>query len=219
MKIERPSLKEQIFNILRRKIIEAEIKPGEVLVESEIARNFGVSRGPVHDALCVLESEGFLSRGENGSLFVTVLTKKDVHEIYSLRSVIEGLAARIAVVNFNNDDIRYLEKCLENIAELKNKDGVVSVPNNMEIHRFVMEKANHKRAYDLWKNFQLQHKMLAFYVMSSDSVEDALIKHTKLVEVLKTKNPDNAEKAMKDHIMDAWEITNRYLKNFPDGIM
>lgn len=215
MIIERPSLKDQILNILRKKIIMGKIKPGEFIVESEIARNFGVSRGPVHDALTVLEAEGFLSRSENGNIFVTTITKEDVFEIYSLRSVIEGLSARIAVTKFNDNDIKYLDKCLINIAELKNSDGVSAVPSTMEIHRFVMEKAQHKRAYELWKNLNLHIKMFASVVMSHDRVEDTLVKHSTLVEALKTKNESIAEQAMKSHIMEAWEITNLSRQELP----
>ncbi|KJS83197.1 MAG: hypothetical protein JM58_13100 [Peptococcaceae bacterium BICA1-8] len=212
MIIERPSLKDQILNILRKKIIMGDIKPGEVIVESEIARNFGVSRGPVHDALIVLENEGFLSRAENGSIFVTKITKEDVFEIYSLRSAVEGLAAKIAVTRFNDEDIKYLDKCLMDIAELKNDDGVTAVPNTMEIHRFVMGKAQHKRAYELWKNLNLHIKMFALVSMSHDRVEDTFVKHSELVEALKTKNESIAEQAMKTHIMGAWEIVNPYIK-------
>ncbi|MGI6226713.1 MAG: GntR family transcriptional regulator [Peptococcales bacterium] len=219
MIIERPSLKDQILNILRKKIITGDIKPGEIVIESEIARNFGVSRGPVHDVLTILEAEGFLSRGENGSVYVTTITKEDVFEIYSLRSIIEGLSAKIAVTKFNDEDIRYLDQCLINIAALKDNDGVIAVPNTIEIHRFVMEKAQHRRAIELWKNLNLHIKMLASFVMSSDSVEDTLVKHTKLVEALKSKNENIAEQAMRAHIMEAWEIASHYINVSQNSII
>ncbi|MFZ7101061.1 MAG: GntR family transcriptional regulator [Peptococcaceae bacterium] len=219
IKIERPSIKEQVLKLLRGEIIRGDIKPGEQIIESELARNLGISRGPVHEAVTILENDGFVQREESGSIYVAKLTKSDVFEIYSMRSVIEGLAARLAVVKFTADDIKYFDQCLANIAELKNNtDGVTAVPNTMEIHRFLMEKADHKRVYELWKNINLQLKMLASVVMFYDRVEDTLIKHTKLVESLKTMDPDRAERAIREHIMDAWKIADKYMQEETEQI-
>jgi DNA-binding GntR family transcriptional regulator len=218
-KLERPqSLKEQILNILRKEIIKGNMKPGEHISESEIARKFGTSRGPVREALAILENEGFLTRSENGSIFVTTLTKKDAYEIYTMRSVIEGLAARLAVEKFTTEDIAYLDKCLNEIAELEsNVDGVNAVPNTLEIHRFVMEKANHRRLFDLWMNLNLQLKILASVVMTYDRIEDTLIKHSQLVEALKKRDPLVAEQAMRDHIMEAWQIVDNNMNAVEKG--
>ncbi|KJS18891.1 MAG: hypothetical protein VR72_20590 [Clostridiaceae bacterium BRH_c20a] len=212
-KVERsPSLKEQILNILRKDFIKGKFKPGDHIVESEIARKFGTSRGPVREALVILENEGFLTRSENGNIFVTTLTKKDLYEIYSLRSLIEGFAAKLAVPNFSEEDIAYLNKCLNNIAELKGSlNQSIAVPNTLEIHRFVIVKSDHKRLIDLWQNLDLQLKMLGSVVMVFDTVEGTLIKHSQLIRALITKDPNIAEKAITEHIMEAWKIADQYI--------
>ena len=207
LKLERPeSLKEQILNILRKEIVLGNMKPGEQVVESEIARNYGISRGPVREALVILQQEGFLSRSENGSIFVTTVTKKDVHEIYSLRSVIEGLAARLAVEKFTDEDIAYLDKCVNDMAKLNsNMDDVNTKPYTLKIHQYVVEKADHKRLNDLWTNLNL-HRILAPVVITYDNAEECFKKHAQLVEELKKGDPLLAEQAVKEHIMASWHL-------------
>jgi len=212
-KVERsPSLKEQILNILRKDFIKGSIKPGDHIIESEIAQKYGTSRGPVREAMVILENEGLITRGANGNIFVTTLTKKDLYEIYSLRSLIEGFAAKLAVPNFSNEDIAYLNKCLNTIEKLKGSiNQTITVPNTLEIHRFVVVKSNHKRLFDLWQNLNLQLKMLGSIVMMFDTVEGTLIKHSQLIRALITKDPFIAEKEIIEHIMEAWKIADQYM--------
>lgn len=219
-KIERsPSLKEQILNILRKDFIKGKLRPGDQIVEAEIARRFGTSRGPVREALVILENDGFITRTENGNIFVTTLTKKDLYEIYSLRGLLEGFAAKLAVPNFSDEDIVYLNKCLSSIADLKGSlNQTIAVPNTLEIHRFVIVKSDHKRLYDLWQNLNLQLKMLGSIVMMHETVEGTLIKHSKLIEALITRDPFIAEKAITEHIMEAWEIANQSMSREDESI-
>jgi DNA-binding GntR family transcriptional regulator len=213
-KLERPAnLKDQVVSALRKSIIAGELKTGEQIVEAKLAAEMGISRGPIREAIGILEGEGFLTRAD-GCLTVTTLTRKDIYEIYSLRSVIEGLAARIAVEKFKPDDIAYMEKVLWEIARADPMgDGTVTVKSSLAIHRFIMDKADHKRLLDLWLNLNMQLKMLASMVMTHDTITDTFSKHTKLIEALKSGDPDIAEQAMRKHIMDSWRIVEKQLGN------
>ncbi len=213
-KLERPTnLKNQVVLVLRKSIIAGELKSGEQIVEAKLAAEMGISRGPIREAIGVLEAEGFLTR-VGGMLTVTTLTHKDIYEIYSLRSVIEGLAARIAVEKFTPGDIEHMEKILGKVAELgPTADGTAAVASTLAIHRFIMDKAGHRRVLDLWLNLNMQLKMLASMVMSHDTVTDSFAKHNKLIQVLKSGDPGAAEQAMRDHIMDSWRIVEKQLGN------
>ncbi len=213
-KLERPiNLKDQVVNAIRKSIIAGELKAGEQIVEAKLAAEMGISRGPIREAIGILEGEGFLARA-GGLLTVTTLTRKDIFEIYSLRSVIEGLAARIAVEKFTPGDIEHLEKILWEISRVDpTVDGTVTVTSSLAIHRFVLDKADHRRLLDLWLNLNMQLKMLASVVMTHDTVTDTFSKHAKLIEVLKSGNPDIAEQAMRNHIMDSWRIVEKQLEN------
>jgi DNA-binding GntR family transcriptional regulator len=213
-KLARPiNLKDQVVSALRKSIIAGELKAGEQIVEAKLAAEMGISRGPIREAIGILEGEGFLTRAD-GSLTVTTLTRKDIYEIYSLRSVIEGLAARIAVEKFTPRDIEYMEKVLWEIARVDPMvDGTVTVRSSLAIHRFIMDKADHKRLLDLWLNLNMQLKMLASMVMMHDTITDTFSKHTRLIEALKSGDPDVAEQAMRNHIMDSWRIVEKQLRN------
>lgn len=213
-KLERPiNLKDQVVNALRKSIIAGELKAGEQIVEAKLAAEMGISRGPIREAIGILEGEGYLTRA-GGLLTVTTLTRKDIYEIYSLRSVIEGLAARIAVKKFTPRDIEHMEKILWDISKVDPTiDGTMTIRSSLAIHRFVLDKADHKRLLDLWLNLNMQLKMLASMVMTHDSVTDSFSKHAKLVQVLKSGDPDVAEQAMRNHIMDSWLIVEKQLGN------
>ena len=89
-------LKQQIQTRLKQAILDGSLAPGEQLVEGEIARQFGVSRSPVREAIQELESQGYVVKKPRRGTFVTELTPQAVTEIYSLRVLLEGYAAIIA---------------------------------------------------------------------------------------------------------------------------
>ena len=91
------ALPSKIANMLRREIYENTLKAGDHLNETQIASRMGVSRGPVRDALRILETEHLVVRTPHRGAFVTWLTRKDVDEIYSFREALELLALRFVL--------------------------------------------------------------------------------------------------------------------------
>ncbi|MDD4754427.1 MAG: GntR family transcriptional regulator, partial [Desulfitobacteriaceae bacterium] len=65
------SLKEQVLDTLRKEILRGNIKSGDFLVESELARKFNISRGPIREAISILESDGLIKKNESGQIYVT----------------------------------------------------------------------------------------------------------------------------------------------------
>ncbi len=94
--IKHSNLSHRIYEILKDQIINEELAPGERLLDDKLASSFGVSRTPVREALTRLTSEGLVEITPRSGIYVKKLTRKDVEEIYKIRKVLEGLAAREA---------------------------------------------------------------------------------------------------------------------------
>src|SRR3954453_21086728 len=90
------SLPDQVYEHLRRAIVTAQLKPGEKLVELEIAAQMGTSQGPVREALQRLERDGLFERQARIATYVSSISMDEMYELFSVRSVIEGFAIRRA---------------------------------------------------------------------------------------------------------------------------
>ncbi|MBI4757519.1 MAG: GntR family transcriptional regulator, partial [Chloroflexi bacterium] len=96
-RVEGPlSLKDKAYAAIKDAILSLQLKPGEPLVETELAEQLGISKTPVRDALQHLERGGFVTRVLFKGTYVTEVTLKDLKEVFQLRAVLEGLAARLA---------------------------------------------------------------------------------------------------------------------------
>lgn len=93
--ISRKTLREQVAEVLRKKILNGEIKPGERMIEAQISEEFQTSRGPVREALRQLEEEGLLEYESHKGCIVRTMTYAEMQEAYLIRSTLEELAVKM----------------------------------------------------------------------------------------------------------------------------
>jgi GntR family transcriptional regulator, trigonelline degradation regulator len=110
-------LRRQVLDELRHSIIAGRLAPGARLVERELVAMMGVSRTVVREALRQLETEGLISIIPNKGPIVRELTFAEARDLYSIRAVLEGLAARRFVENANDNQVEKLEQALDATAE------------------------------------------------------------------------------------------------------
>ena len=89
------ALPDRIYLSLEEAILEGKVKPGDRLIEDELSKGFGVSRGPIREALRLLEKDGLVKRVPRKGAIVEWISKDDISEMFEVRSVLEGLAAKI----------------------------------------------------------------------------------------------------------------------------
>src|SRR2546423_13163446 len=92
---DHPSLQEKVYDHLKQAILAGEIEPGERLLETRLAQSLGVSRIPVREAIRKLEREGLIVVFPRRGVYASSLSPRDVDEVYAVRAVLEGLAARL----------------------------------------------------------------------------------------------------------------------------
>jgi DNA-binding GntR family transcriptional regulator len=139
-------LRENIYNKIRNNIIRGQLSPGERLIEDRLAKEFKVSRSPVREALRLLESEGLIKFEANRGITVSKLSIKQVEEIYELRWVLEGHAARISASKATAKDLKFLkdhQKQLKIAAKERDMDSWLK--HNALFHGFFYKNCGNNR--------------------------------------------------------------------------
>ena len=201
------SLRGRVFHRLREDILSGKYKEGDELKEVAIGEELGVSRTPVREAFRQLELEGLIQIIPNKGAYVTGITEKDVKDIYMIRSLLEGLCAKWACEHITEAQMEemeeniYLSKFhaqkghLEQLAELDNR-----------FHEILYEACNSKILEHQLRDFheyvlRVRKKTLSNANRGPKSNEE----HEKIMEAIKAKDADKAEKLANMHIINAYE--------------
>ena len=178
-------------------------RPGDRLVESELAERFGVSRTPIREALQWLETQSLLTR-DGRSLIVASLDHNQLSELYVVRAELEGLAARLAARHATAEEARVLRDMVEaDQALLGNPKGLARA--NRRFHKQI-HLASHNRY--LVQQLDLVHRSMALMATTSLAAEGrgevALAEHSAIVTAIENRDEMAAYQALKDHISKAF---------------
>lgn len=179
-------------------------KPGDRLVESELAERFGVSRTPIREALQRLETQTLLIR-DGRSLIVGALDHNQLSELYAVRAELEGLAARLAAQHGVPEEVRVLRKMVGEDRKLIGNPKALALANR-RFHKQI-HLASHNRY--LVQQLDLVHRTMALLATTSLAVEGrsqgALDEHDAIVTAIENGDGDAAYAALKEHISKAFE--------------
>jgi len=183
-------------------------RPGDRLVESELAERFGVSRTPIREALQRLETQSLLAR-DGRSLIVASLDHNQMAELYVVRRELEGLAARLAAKHATDEEVRVLNKMVEEDAALVDNPAALARANR-RFHRQV-HLASHNRY--LVQQLDLVYRSMALMATTTLAAAGrgaiALDEHRRIVDAIAAGDGDAAYRALKDHISNAFETRLR----------
>ena len=197
------SRSEFVYASLRDAIWEGRFAPNERIPEEEIARSLGVSRTPVREALRRLQERGLLSVGAGRTLVVAELSKAQVFELYAMREILEGSAARFAAQHASEAEIDILHRLLGEFEKYRD-DPRALISLNRRFHGAICEAAHNRY---LIQTLEGMHDSLAllhgntFRVPNRREQSDA--EHRRIVLAIKRRDPDAAEKAAREHVRQA----------------
>ena len=201
-------MQKDAYTLILESIEAGTYKPGDRLVESELADAMGVSRTPVREALQRLETQGMLSR-DGRSLIVASLDHNQLAELYMVRAELEGLAARLAARHATDEEIRVLGDMVAEDHALKDNPTALARANR-RFHKQV-HLASHNRY--LVAQLELVHRSMALLASTSLAVEGrgetALAEHAAIVEAIAQGDGDAAYSALRQHISKAFETRLR----------
>jgi len=194
---------------MKNRILGFDLKPGEKIQESEIARELRVSRTPIREALNKLEQEGFIKILSNKGYFVSDITSKEIEELYEIREALEILAMRAAVRNARQEDWAHLEQILLK----KEKDS--EKPKN---HLFKDAHKFHEEIARISGNQTLQHmldtvsdKIYRLHWMDIFFADRGKKSHQEHLEILKRLKQGKVEEAI--------AATQRHLRHSKESIL
>lgn len=202
-------MQKDAYTLILEAIESGLYKPGDRLVESELAERLGVSRTPVREALQRLETQAMLTR-DGRSLIVASLDHNQLAELYAVRSELEGLAARLAARNATPEELRVLRSMVEEDRGLVGGDPRALSRANKRFHKQI-HLASHNRF--LVQQLDLVHRSMALMANTSFAAEGrdlvALDEHDQIVRAIEAGDGEAAYQALKAHISRAFETRLR----------
>lgn len=202
-KVRHKSLAERVFEDLSNAILTGALEQGERLNESVLSQKMGVSRAPVREALSKLVKHGLALQKPRKGTFVEEWNKQDLQEVATLRSVLEGLAAKLASSNLESPDIHYLEDAIECMATAeKKKDNKQLIDLDYLFHARIYECSEHKRLQRTLENLSLQIRFFRIITRPSDIVSYPE-QHKILLEAIRSQDPERAQQVAIEHVMSS----------------
>lgn len=196
------SLGSRVFHKIREGILSGKYAANEELKEKNIGDELGVSRTPVREALRQLELEGLVSIIPNKGAYVVGLSKKDIRDIYEMRSLLEGLCAKWAAVNVTEEQLNELEENIflsEFHAGKQNWEQMVELDNRF--HEILYLASGSKELKHILTDYhQYVQRVRKITLAEAKRVQKSTEEHKVIVEALKKHDPEKAEEAATIHI-------------------
>lgn len=186
---------------MKQAILEGRLEPGQKLVALQIAEEMGVSRMPVREALKRLEAEGFVFSSPHKEAVVADLSPEDIERIYEIRRVLEAFAIRKACLNITENQIKELERIVEEAEVLmkRGEDGLFQEKND-EFHFALFEAADNDKLAQILTNLWEQCKYYrALGTVLKGKPEVSLAEHRGIIKAIRDGDPDTAERILMEH--------------------
>jgi len=198
---------------IRDAIVDGRLEPGRRLKEEQLASELGISRTPVREALLVLQAEGLVDALPNRGSTVRTYARRDLEEMYELREVLEGHAARRAAARVSGADLRALRASCERFTELvQGRDVRALVTENGVFHQAILAAAGSERLAAMLRevvSLPLVYRSYVWY--SPEQAAASCAYHHALVETLERGDADAAEATMRRHVRDARDVLLAHL--------
>ena len=197
------TLRESIVDIIRKRIINRELQPGQKIVEQELAKEFQTSRAPIREALRELENEGLVEYVRNAGCSVKEITFEESFEIYLMRANYEIMAVRLLGGKIPEETLQEMEEILERMKNLDvdEYDQLFSYDN--KFHSCLIRMTGMKSLYKAWKSLNYGN-IVTGYNLASD--KKAVITrqypiHKELLEACKSRKKEEICRVLSDHYM------------------
>lgn len=207
-KIQATSLVDAVTERLESAIVGGELAPGERLSEQALAVKYGISRGPLREAIRRLEGRRLLERKANIGVSVVELSPRRMDELLAVREALEGMACRLAAERITLNEVTLLRQLLTDHAaleEVQSGEGYYQQSGDFDFHFRIAKASNNEYLismitvdlYDLLRVYRYKSSTM------SGRAAKALEEHYAILEALEAQDPDRAEEAMRAHLREA----------------
>lgn len=197
-------LREVIFNSLREAIIIGELRPGERLMEVQLAEKMGVSRTPVREAIRKLELEGLVDMIPRKGAHVAELSVKDIMDVLEVRASLDGLATALAAERITEDELKELKHINSQFTlyiEKENLNG--SIKKDSEFHDIIYNASRNDKLIAILGNLREQvQRFRVIYLKDYSSPKNLVKEHNDIYEAVCSRSVDSARISAKSHIIN-----------------
>lgn len=196
-------LREIIFDSLKEAIIVGELKPGERLMEVQLAEKMGVSRTPIREAIRKLELEGLICMIPRKGAQVADLSTKDIIDVLEIRAVLDSLAASLAAERITKEELKNLKNVYNQFVTCVEKENINgSVKKDVDFHDIIYQASRNEKLIQMVNNLREQvQRFRIIYIKDIKSHKDLLTEHFKILEAIKEKDRVKAGEIARLHIV------------------
>lgn len=203
---KRPLYREEIGNAIRDAIVSGDLKPGDRIVETQWAKDLGVSQSPVREAIRELEMMGLVENIPYQGCFVRKATKQDMKDAYRVRMYLEMLGIQDAVEGATDDQLKEIYKIFKEMeVEAKRNAFNSYTKKNEQFHEKIIEISQNKLLIRLWKQSHIQDSTFFGTQLSDQSLEDLAIRHKVLYDAIEARDVKRAQEAIYQHFQELIE--------------
>ena len=190
---------------IQKDILSGELKSGSKLTEAAICKRYSVSRTPVREAFRQLEADGLIENIPNRGAFVTGLSKRDISDLFDLRTLFEVQAVEWAIRRMTEEDIDLLRETIEFMEFYTLKDDIDKVLNfNTQFHNIIYAGTKNRMIQKTLASYQIYLKHSApAKIFTGDYLRTILEEHKAIFSAFENKNVAAGRKAMEDHMQQS----------------
>ena len=195
-------LRDVVFNALRQAILRGELKPGERLMEIQLANKLGVSRTPVREAIRKLELEGLVLMIPRRGAEVADITEKSLRDVLEVRRALEELAVGLACERISEEDVEKLKEAAKNFEQtLQSGDVTEYAEADVKFHDIIYFATENQRLIQLLYNLREQMYRYRVEYLKRKEVHPILLEeHEYIIRCIEERDKENAMKAICTHI-------------------
>lgn len=195
-------LRDVVFNTLREAILKGDLKPGERLMELQLAAKLGVSRTPIREAIRMLEQEGLAVTIPRRGAEVARMTEKDMEDVLQIREALEILAVQLANEKITSEQIQELENCVAAFEDaVKTGDVKKIAQTDIDFHDIIYMAGENTKLVAMLNNLREQiYRYRVEYLKDEKIYVRLMEEHQEIIEGLKRRDVDYVVSMVKKHV-------------------
>ncbi|MCF2554303.1 GntR family transcriptional regulator [Faecalicatena contorta] len=195
-------LRDVVFNTLRQAILRGELKPGERLMEIQLANKLGVSRTPIREAIRKLELEGLVLMIPRKGAEVAEISEKSLRDVLEVRKALEELAVRLACDKITEEEIKELEKCAVDFKKILKSNDITEVAEaDVRFHDIIYMATDNQKLITLLSNLrEHMYRYRVEYLKDQTAHKQLLREHEEIVKHIRERNKEEAVQIVCCHI-------------------
>ena len=195
-------LRDVVFNTLRQAILRGELKPGERLMEIQLANKLGVSRTPIREALRKLELEGLVNMVPRTGAEVADITEKSLRDVLEVRKALEELSVQLACEKITEEEIEELKRVAERFKDTLDDQDVTKIAEaDVAFHDVIYTATDNQKLILLLNNLREQmYRYRVEYLKKEEAYPQLIAEHEELIDNISKRNKEEATRIMCEHI-------------------